>query len=379
MASFPASPGATASDLATLLKARRQDLINRWSAAVTRESTSEPISRAALLDHIPRFIDELIGALHPDALSLTSLGENAVEHGAQRLNLGFNVAEVVREYGTLHRCIIEIADEGGLSIERDAQMVIARWLNQGLANAVSQYVTERDMEQQREASEHLGIIAHEIRTPLSSARVACDLLKQGKQGELAGSRPVELLDRALRRARDVVDNVLTHAALSLSLTPRLEALSLRKTLEEVAFDCGAEAEAKGIEIVVTVVPEDLGMDADARLLRSAVSNLLQNALEFSQPSSTTHVRAKQAEGHVCIEIEDTCGGLPPGRADDVFKPVVQRRQGETETTFGLGLPIAQQAARAHNGTLKVRDLPGKGCIFTLDLPAAKAQAATVAG
>src|SRR5678816_4722345 len=103
MASSPASPAASTSDLAILLKVRRRDLINRWSVTVTRESTSEPISRAELLDHIPRFIDELIGALHPDALSLTSLGENAVEHGAQRLNLGFDVAEVVREYGTLHR------------------------------------------------------------------------------------------------------------------------------------------------------------------------------------------------------------------------------------------------------------------------------------
>ncbi len=373
MAPPPASPTASASDLAILLKVRRQDLINRWSVAVTRESTSEPISRAELLDHIPRFIDELIGALHPDALSLTSLGENAVEHGAQRLNLGFNVAEVVREYGTLHRCIIEIAGEGGLSIARDEQTVIARWLNQGLANAVSQYVTERDMEQQREASEYLGIIAHEIRTPLSSARVAFDLLQKGDRA--GGSRADELLERALRQARGVVDNVLTHASLGLSLTPRLETLSLRKTLEQVASDCGAGAEAKGIEVVVTVVPEDLVIDADARLLHSAVYNLLQNALRFSQPSSTTNVRAQRAEGHVFVEIEDTCGGLPPGRADDVLKPVVQRGQGET--TFGLGLPIAQQAARAHNGTLKVRDLPGKGCIFTLDLPA-KAQTATVA-
>jgi signal transduction histidine kinase len=46
---------------------------------------------------------------------------------------------------------------------------------------------------------------------------------------------------------------------------------------------------------------------------------------------------------VTIEIEDTCGGLPPGRADDVFKPVVQRARVSPETTFGLGLPIAQQA------------------------------------
>jgi hypothetical protein len=150
------APAATASDLATLLKARRQDLINRWSVTVTRESTAEPISRAELLDHIPRFIDELIGALHPEALSLTSLGGNAVEHGAQRLNQGLNVAEVVREYGTLHRCIIEIAREGIGRISLDEQMVIAKWLNEGLANAVSQYVSDRDMELQLQGPEAEG-------------------------------------------------------------------------------------------------------------------------------------------------------------------------------------------------------------------------------
>ena len=357
-------PTATSSELATLLKVRRQDLINRWSDAVTRDSTSEPISRAELLDHIPRFIDELIGALHHDALSLTSMGENAFEHGSQRLNLGFNIAEVVREYGTLHRCIIEIAGEGGLTIARDDQTVIARWLNQGLASAVSQYVADRDTQQQREASEHLGLIAHEIRTPLSLARAAFELMQKS---ELAGGgRPVEVLERSLGRVRGVIDNVLTHASLGLSLTPRLETLPLRKALEEVAFDCSVEGQAKDIDVIVTV-PEDLMIDADAGLLQSAVANLLQNALKFSPPSSTMNVRAKRTEGHVLIEIEDACGGLPPGRADDVFKLVVQH--GEGKTTFGLGLPIAQQAARAHNGTLKVRDLPGKGCIFTLDLPA----------
>jgi signal transduction histidine kinase len=366
VAPYPTSPAATSSELAALLKVRRQDLINRWSVAVTRESTSEPITRAELLDHIPRFIDELIGALHPDALSLMSLGENAVEHGAQRLNLGFNVAEVVREYGMLHRCIIDIAGEGALTIAADEQRVIARWVNQGLASAVSQYVTDRDTEQQREASENLGVIAHEIRTALASALGAVELLQQM---ELAGGGPpVELLQRSLRRVTGVVDNVLTHASFSVSLRPRLATLSLRKALEEAALDGSAQAQAKGIDVVVTAA-EDLAMDADARLLRSAVANLLDNALKFSPPKSTVNIRASRTPGHMLVEIEDACGGLPPGRADDVFKLEAQRGQGETETTFGLGLPIAQQAARAHNGTLKVRDLPGKGCIFTLDLPA----------
>ena len=95
--------------MATLLKVKRQQLIDSWMRETKRENTADPVSRAELLDHIPRFVDELVAALHPEAVPLPSGGSTALEHGAQRLRLGFNVAEVVREYGTLHRCIIDIA------------------------------------------------------------------------------------------------------------------------------------------------------------------------------------------------------------------------------------------------------------------------------
>ncbi len=62
-----------------------------------------------LLDRIPAFVDEIIAALYPDAMPLPSSSGNAEEHGAQRLRLHFDVAEVVREYGLLHECILEIA------------------------------------------------------------------------------------------------------------------------------------------------------------------------------------------------------------------------------------------------------------------------------
>ena len=60
------------------------------------------LPRAELLNHIPAFVDELIRALHPDAMSLPPMSANAEEHGEQRLVLGFDVAEVIREYGMLH-------------------------------------------------------------------------------------------------------------------------------------------------------------------------------------------------------------------------------------------------------------------------------------
>src|SRR4029078_13215143 len=128
--------------------------------------------RAELIDHMPPFIDELTAALHPEALPLPPAGENSVERGAPRRPLGFNVGELVRQYGALHRCILEIADEGGLTITPHEQTVLARCLNSGIASAVSQYVNERDAELRRQMSEHLGFIAHEVRNPLSSATMA---------------------------------------------------------------------------------------------------------------------------------------------------------------------------------------------------------------
>jgi signal transduction histidine kinase len=64
--------------------------------------------------------------------------------------------------------------------------------------------------------------------------------------------------------------------------------------------------------------------------------------------------------------KDNCGGLPPGNAEKMFTPFTQRS--DDRTGMGLGLSIARKSVEADGGTLSVRDLPGKGCIFTIDLP-----------
>jgi signal transduction histidine kinase len=361
---MPSASERSETGLATFLKLKRQELIDRWSRETKLQNTADPVSRAELLDHIPRFVDELVAALYPEAVPLPSEASIALEHGAQRLRLGFNVAEVVREYGALHRCIIELAGEAEEPISPRDQVVIAKWLNAGIANAASQYVIDRDTELQRQAAEHLGFIAHEIRNPLSSVSMAFRLLRKGALAQ--GGRAVDLFERNLRRTVDVIDNALHHAALNMGVAPRLETLTVATILKELESDWSAEAEAKGIQVDVEA-QDGLAIKADPRLLNSALSNLLQNALKFSHANGTIRLRARRTDLHMLLEVEDACGGLPPGRADELFEPLVKR--GLDQSGFGLGLAIAQQAAQAHRGTLTVRDLPGRGCIFTLQLPA----------
>ena len=78
------------------------------------------------------------------------------------------------------------------------------------------------------------------------------------------------------------------------------------------------------------------------------------------------LRTRATEGHVLIEVSDECGGLPRGKVEELFQPFSQR--GKERSGLGLGLSIARSAAQAHAGDIHVENMPGKGCVFTLDLP-----------
>jgi hypothetical protein len=78
---------------------------------------------------------------------------------------------------------------------------------------------------------------------------------------------------------------------------------------------------------------------------------------------------------VLIDVEDECGGLPPGKAEDLFRPFEQR--GADKSGLGLGLSISMKGVRANGGEIRVRNLPGKGCTFTVDLPRASTDGALI--
>ena len=273
--------GVASGGLSAVLQERRSHLITSWGDRITGAIAAAMLPRAELLDHIPAFVDELIRALHPAAVPLPPMTANAEEHGEQRFGLGFDVAEVVREYGMLHECILQIAGEAELAISPREHEVIVKWLNAGIADAVGEYVKQRDLELQRQSSEHLGFIAHELRNPLGSVKLAFGRLRRS---ELAQSKTVDMVERGLRRIGEMIDGALSHASLRLGVIPRLAPVALRAFLHELESDAALEAQSKGIEIVI-LAPEDLIVEADPRLLRSAVSNLLHNALKFSHERS----------------------------------------------------------------------------------------------
>lgn len=350
-----------------VLATKLDDVMLRWKAVVEETLVPADMAPVELIDHIPEFLDEIVAALRR-AAGLAGGGPSpeqsttASGHGVQRLRLGFSLDAVVREYGALRDAIVDTARATGTEITFSELQVLFDATITGIAHAVTKYTHQRDAELMRLANEHFAFIAHELRDPLSSATLAFQLLEDQLPAE---SRLVAALERGLLRTSELVDETLKAARVASGIALRRQWTTLRALFDDVELGATSEAEAKGVALKVEL-EHDERINLDVRLVRSALGNLLRNGVKYTSPGSTVTLRGHVANGRAVIEIEDCCGGLPPGQVEAAFAPFVRldHRQGG----FGLGLAIAKQAIDAHGGSIRVQNLPDKGCVFVLELP-----------
>jgi signal transduction histidine kinase len=322
---------------------------------------------------IPRFLSQLVDALIPapaaasrasaDAPDNVDITEAATLHGRSLLKNGFTIGQVVHGYGDVCQVVTELAANSDAAISAEDFRVFNRCLDDAIAGAVTAYGDQREVELAYEGTERLGVLAHEMRNLLSTAILSFEVIRKGTVG-LSGSTG-SMHSRSLSDLRSLIERSLTEVRLEAGV-PRLEPIALGEFIGQVAAFAGVQAEVSGMHLIVAPVDSWVAIYADRQLLTSAVSNLLQNAFKFSRARAIVSLVTRVVADRVLIEISDECGGLPPGKADEMFRPFVR---GSANTSgLGLGLSIARNAARANNGGICVRDVPGTGCVFTVDLP-----------
>jgi signal transduction histidine kinase len=144
-------------------------------------------------------------------------------------------------------------------------------------------------------------------------------------------------------------------------------MSIARFMQEAKGAASLQAAQREMNVTFGDVPADVMVNADPQLLSSALFNLIQNAFKYSVAHGSVTVRTVCANAAISIEVEDECGGLPEGNSEAFFTPFGKRR-GQDRTGLGLGLNISRKAVKAFGGDITVRNLPGKGCIFTIEMP-----------
>jgi signal transduction histidine kinase len=367
------------------LIANREELIARCQAKVAARSRPGEVQRE-LAHGITPFLDQLIKTLQIEQTSqpmdsrkvsgptgggkpaLSEMGETAAEHGRELLQHGYTVEEVVHDYGDLCQSVTDLAFEMDVEIKVDEFRTLNRCLDNAIATAVTEFGYQRDFvvaDQQADALNiRLGFFAHELRNLLSNATLSLAVIKAGNVG--LGGATGSVLDRSLVGLRNLIDRSLAEVRMTAGMPVQHELFSLGQFINEVKLAGELEAQVKGCVLFVSDVDPRLAVDADRDLLFSALGNLLQNAFKFTHPGSEVTLNAYSMANRILIDVEDNCGGLPAGDAERMFQPFTQT--GDDKSGLGLGLSIARRSIEANAGILSVRDVPGSGCVFTIDLP-----------
>jgi signal transduction histidine kinase len=364
------------------IKTNRAVLIDQCRAMVA--SRSEPKAAGMVLPHgVPIFLDQLVETLTIEQASeplrsrmasdmprasVSEIGSMAALHGRDLLERGFTLEQVVRDYGDVCQAVTNLAYKTGAPIEVDEFRTFNRCLDNAIAGAVTEYayrqaaLTAEDGFQA--LNSRLGPLAHELRNYLHIATYAVRAIKAGSVGMSGATGAV--LDRSLIGMRNLIERSLAEVRVTAGLPPRLRSIRLADFIGEVASSASLDPLARECEFTVTNTGRDMEFDVDPEMLAAAVGNLLQNAFKFTKRHSEVRLHARVAGGRVLIEVEDHCGGLPSGIPEKLLLPYVQ--SGKDRSGLGLGLDICRRSVEANNGVLRVRDVPGSGCIFTIDLP-----------
>jgi signal transduction histidine kinase len=331
---------------------------------------------------IPLFLQQLIRTLRMEQLPRDGsvagrkaardlpgeIGASATKHGHELLRNGFTVNQVVHDYGDLCQAVTELAAERGSAVSMDEFRTLNRCLDSAIADAVTEFDRQRDdLMAQRGTlamSERLGSLAHEMRNFLNTATLGFAAIKTGRVAVQGATSAV--VDRSLGGLRDLIDRTLADVRLVAGIEPHIEDFPLAAFIDDIRMSATLESEARRCEFTAVCDPPDLAVRADRQMLFSALSNVLQNAFKFTRPGTHVHLYAYGVGDRALIEVQDECGGLPEGGTEGLFQAFEQKAL--DRSGVGLGLSIARRAVEACGGTIRARDLPSLGCVFTIELP-----------
>lgn len=215
-------------------------------------------------------------------------------------------------------------------------------------------------------------IAHELRSPLTRLNVALELLR--KQTGEAAKRPIARMDAETAQLNHLIGQLLTLSRLeSADLSIETQPVALETMIQRIVQDANFEGQLRGCSVHFTY-SHPCTLQADGNLLRSAVENIVRNALRFSPDGSPVQITLSTgvdvAGRHAGIRVQDRGPGVPQDAIDRLFKPFFRTADtpGRPQSGSGLGLSIAHRAVTMHRGAITARNGAERGLIVEIRLP-----------
>lgn len=217
-------------------------------------------------------------------------------------------------------------------------------------------------------------VSHELRTPVGALGLLAETMADEPDIEVM-RRFAEQMEREAVRLGNIIEDLLDLSVIESNDVPAFQAVNVGDVVHAAVANVRGAAEVANIALHVVPCEHDLWVLGDRRQLVSAIYNLLDNAVKYSDPNSAVRIRASHTATDVTIEVRDNGIGIPTRDLQRVFERfyrVDRARSRETGGT-GLGLAIVRHVVGVHGGTVTLQSHEGEGSAFAVTLPIADEQ------
>jgi signal transduction histidine kinase len=223
----------------------------------------------------------------------------------------------------------------------------------------------------RHKSDFLATMSHELRTPLNAIIGFSEVLQEQMFGELNDRQRgyVEDILEAGKHLLSLINDVLDLSKIEAGkMELDFSQVPISDVLRSAVAMHAERATRRGIQLSLTLEPEEIKVRGDGRRIRQIVFNLVSNAVKFTPAAGRIDVSARLNGERVEVAVADTGSGIAPEELEMIFKEFEQARDGKLAEGSGLGLPLSRKLVELHGGRLWVESAPGRGSTFRFTLP-----------
>lgn len=351
----------------------RRSLTGVYGARTTRDVEHDPQSSVMYVGAPVRWNDEIVGVVTLGK-PVQSFGQFVEDARARTLWVGVGSAFallllavivsvwLVRPFGLISDYLAWTRAQQRLSLPRMARRAVAAL--RGSFGEMRDALTGRSY-----VADYVQTFTHEVKSPLSAIRGAAELLQEPSMPQAERERFLDNIARETQRIQEIVDRMMELTALETRrVLDRTEPVALAALLEELAASARPAAAARDVRIVLDLHAAP-ATDGDPFLLRRAVSNLLDNAIDFSPAGGAVSIVLDATAKQARIAVRDHGKGIPDYARDKVFQKFYSlARPHSQKKSTGLGLAFVKEIAALHRGRIELVNAAEGGALATLTLP-----------
>lgn len=365
--------------LASFIREYKQRIVDEWLAAAARLPSAHDLPLPVIRDHIPEILEKLAEAIEREDATALSLQGLPNLHAAVRAREGYDLRQVVAEYRTLRRVILEVfAQHGPLSEESRPRLAPLRVMNGALDSAISDAVDQYAIERDRSREMFIGMLGHDLREPLNAVAVGARVLwmrgdELDPQVVAIAARIGSSAERMERMIQDLLD--FARGRLGGGLPIVVAPLDARGLIARTVDEIAQAHPERQIRCAASDAQGNFTVRWDGDRVAQAISNLVSNAVTHG--ADPIVIEAAPEERQLTITIRNS-GDIPPDILPTLFAPFnTQRerrqpggaavRRDRRRGSLGLGLYIVREIANAHGGSVDAESGSGETA-FRLRLP-----------